>query len=81
MLCGVRPGRISLEKRRLRGYLIAPLQLPERTLEQGGGQPPLPGNRDRMRVMASSCPRGGSGWVLGTISSPESSQSQLPREV
>lgn len=49
---------------------VLSLKLPERGLWQGGGQPLLPGNSDRMRGnVTSSCVRGDSGWIVGNISS------------
>jgi len=41
-------GLLNLEKRRLRGDVIT-LQLPERRLWKGGGEPLLPGNSSGVR--------------------------------
>ena len=59
-------GLFSLEKKRLRGDLTTLYSSPKVAMR--GGQPVLPGNSDRTRV-TSSCTRGDSGWILGTISS------------
>ena len=45
------------------------LQLPEWTLWRGGNQSLLPGNSDRTRGNGLKLHRGGSGWILGKISS------------
>lgn len=52
----------------LRGNLMALLQLPERRLLRGEGWSLLSDNSSRTRGTLS---RGGSGWILGEIPSPE----------
>jgi len=57
------------ELRWFQGRPYHSLQLPDRRLWQGGGQHLLPGSSNTMRGDSINCTRGGSGWILGKISS------------
>ena len=56
-------GLFSLEKRRLKGYLIAALQYLKETYKQEGSQPFTRGNNDKTRGTVLSRRREDLGWI------------------